>query len=278
MKASFTIWRGPPSPRWPRSLRAAGRRPRPSPRRRRPKTAAVDRVARDAPRPRSAASAASRDRVSRDVDAGDLPVRGSAAPPAPSSAPYAIDDDRVGLAAAPVDPEDGVTSRIGRRRVCALHDLHHDCGRRPRSTVGGLPPASIALRNSCICAVYIGWCSARSPRSAPRAGRSARTPSCRSTSVSASEPLLVRVPPAGFDDAVRPVGPARSAGSRRRPRLYVAVPRPDRRADAVGRTGSPSRNRAVSIACTPMSTAARPRPRASACVNHPLGPQPAWTP
>jgi hypothetical protein len=42
-------------------------------------------------------------------------------------------------------------------------------------------------------------------------------------------------------------------------------------------SGSLSRNRAVSIAWTPMSTNAPP-PASSGTVNHPVGPQPACTP
>ena len=65
----------------------------------------VDRSARDA---RVGERAVGRfgDRVASDVDAGDLPVRGSRRPGTEERAER-IDDGRVGLASTPVDPQDG---------------------------------------------------------------------------------------------------------------------------------------------------------------------------
>src|SRR6476661_4707817 len=58
--------------------------------------------------------------------------------------------------------------------------------------------------------------------------------------------------------------------------LYVPYRVPTAAQTRSGR-GSPSTNRAVSIACTPMFTSAPP-PASAGSTNQPFGPQPAWTP
>ena len=153
MKASFTIRRSTPGVTAPRARSVAVRR-RASPCPASPNALAAIESA-DARASSSAAPTADGDRGLERRPHRRSPS--SRRPPhrLPARLPSSSVDHRVGLAAAPVDPQDEGHAIARRRRVRALHDVDHDAA-VVSARVAAAGPSSIAPRNSCICAVYIG--------------------------------------------------------------------------------------------------------------------------